>query len=268
MGDVVRVGVRPGDDRRLATRLRRPADHQRRVLEPGSVDHRHTGGGAWFRRPDPGLPAGLVDHPRIRAPSGCAIDVRLAGSDWTGRRCVGGPAVCCCRLQCGNGGDRGSPGLERRADSEEGCAVRGGGADGDLDRGVGRRLLRRSRRLGYRAVGSRGPRDRSAAGAGRRGRRSARRMVGLPQLRAGADGAAGRGRAGLLARLACRTTCAGAGRRRGVGRGGDVHTRRFLVVRRLHPCPATVLARYRQPAAVPVLELGEPGISGVRNRPR
>ena len=90
----------------------------------------------------------------------------------------------------------------------------------------------------------------------------------LPQLRAGADGAArGRGPA-VRADLACRAARAGARRGRGAGGGGGVHTRRLLVVRRLHPCPATVLAGHRHPAAVPVLGLGEPRVGGVRNRPR
>ena len=53
----------------------------------------------------------------------------------------------------------------------------------------------------------------------------------------------------------------------GAGDGRRVRRRRILVVRRLHPCPATLLAGHRQQPAVPVLELGEFGIGGVRDRP-
>ena len=39
------------------------------------------------------------------------------------------------------------------------------------------------------------------------------------------------------------------------------------MVRRLYPCPATLLAGHRGKPAIPVLELGEPGVGRVRDRP-
>ena len=67
-------------------------------------------------------------------------------------------------------------------------------------------------------------------------------------------------------RLAIRT--AGAGTRCAGGAGGrcGVRGRGILVVRRLYPCAATLLAGHRDRPAVPVLVVGEPRLGGLRDR--
>ena len=44
LGDVMRLGVLAGDDRRLAARLRRPAHRPSRIPAPGADHHRHPRG--------------------------------------------------------------------------------------------------------------------------------------------------------------------------------------------------------------------------------
>jgi hypothetical protein len=58
--------------------------------------------------PDPGLPTAFLDHSRIRAPAGCAVDFRLARPHRSGRRRVGGGVLPAGRVERGGRRDRGS----------------------------------------------------------------------------------------------------------------------------------------------------------------
>ncbi len=145
-------------------------------------------GGPHLLQPNPRLPAELVDHPRLRSSARRAADLRLAGPHRAGRWCVGGAVVRADRVECGRGGDRRGPGAVRRGDGTTGRAVRRGGPDGDLDRGLSRRLLRRGGGLGYRPAGVGRSADGAMAVAGSDGCRAAARVGRVPQLRAGPDG--------------------------------------------------------------------------------
>ncbi|AAK44788.1 hypothetical protein MT0566 [Mycobacterium tuberculosis CDC1551] len=87
------------------------------------------------------------------------------------------------------------------------------------------------------------------------------------QLRARADRAAGDGGVGRR-RLAARPAGTGAGRAGGAGGRGELRGCRILLVRRLYPCPATLLAGDRQRSAVRLLVLGKLGVRGLRYRVR
>ena len=76
-----------------------------------------------------------------------------------------------------------------------GGAVRRGRADGDLDRGVRRRLLRRGGGMGYRIAGVGGSTHSALADAGRGGLGTSAGLGHLPELRLGADGVSRRCRA-------------------------------------------------------------------------
>ena len=179
---------------------------------------------------------------------------------------MGGAAVSARRRQR-RGRDRGGrarPG--GRGHGPARGAVRRGGADGHLGRGVGRRLLRGRRRVGHRAFGVGRPAHGAVAGGGRRGCGAPARLGHLLELRTGADGTAcrrgaahGGGLAGRHGRFGPRGDCGPGGRRR-------VRDRGVLVVRRVHVGPAALLAGHRQRPAVSVLVVGELGVGGVRDR--
>ena len=86
---------------------------------------------------------------------------------------------------------------------------------------------------------------------------------GLALIAVSGTGGADRGR--RLADRPARSCARRAGRRRG-GRG--VRRRGVLVVRRLYPCPGTLLAGHRERSAVPVLVVGQLRVGGVRDRAR
>ena len=207
---------------------------------------------------NPRLPTGFVDHPRLRPSARRAADVRLAGPHRPRRRCMGRSAVPAGRVQRG-GRDRGRGArAHRRSDRSVGRAVRRGRADGDLGRGVGRRLLRGRGGVGHRA-----------AGAGRRTHGAT-----CPLLAAAGAGLLlgwaiflnyGLALIALLAlavlitavdwRAALRALVP-RDRRRAGGRRASSRVARLLVVRRLSPGAATLLAGHRQRPAVPVLGRG------------
>ena len=75
---------------------------------------------------------------------------------------------------------------------------------------------------------------------------------------------------GVVRRRGLARGIAGVGSRgaRGAGGGRGVRRRRVLVVRRLHPCPGTLLAGHRQRPPVPVLVVGELRVGSVCDRTR
>ena len=265
MGDVVRMGVLAGDDRRLAARFRRPAHRPPRVSAPGAHGHRHSRRRFALRPENPGLPARFVDHPRVRASTGRAADVRLAGPHRAGRRRMGG-------LLCLLVGSSAAAAIV--------VAVR---ALADEDTA---RLAAPFVAVAPTAIWIAVSADGYFAGVAAWGiallALAARRTVRVPVLAAAGAGlllgwaiflnyglaliAAGPGGADRRRRLAIGAARAGA-RRRGRAAGcRGVRRRGVLVVRRLYPGAGTLLAGYRQRSTVPVLVVGEPGVGGVCDR--
>ena len=187
--------------------------------------------------------------------------IGLGGGAWAGLLCllVGSSAAAAIVVAV--------RALDRRGHGPTRRAVRRGGADGHLGRGLGRRLLRRRRGMGYRAAGAGRAAHGAAAGA-RRPRVPACCSAGAIFLNYGLALMAlpARRRADRRRGLAIRP--AGAGSRCAGGAGGrrGVRGRGVLVVRRLHACAATLLAGHRDRPAVPVLVVGEPRVGGVRDR--
>ena len=154
LGDVVRVGVLAGHDRRLAAWFRGPAHCPPRVRAPGARRRRHPRGAQQLLPPNPRLPAGFVDHPRIRSSPRRVVDVRLAGPHRPQRRCVGRTAVPAGGVECGCRDHRRGARRRRRGNRPPCGPVRGRRADGDLGGRFGRRLFRGRCRMGYRPSGA------------------------------------------------------------------------------------------------------------------
>ena len=230
VGDGLRVGFRPGNDRRLAARVRRTVDRQARIPSSGAVGHRCRRGSTHVLQPHSGLPAQLVDYARLRSPSRCAADIRLARSHRSARRRLGRIVLPADRIQCRGRDHHRNPSAVQREDRATGGSVRGGGANGDLGGRLGGRLLRGCRRLGYRTARPCGTGDGAPTGVGGGRRRIAARLGNIPQLRPGADGDPGARGIAVRSRPPHGDTHTSGGGRCGTTGGGGVRCRRLLVV--------------------------------------
>ena len=184
LGDVGGVGVLAGDDRRLAARLRRagspPDTNICARCRRSPTSPRRCG-----RSPERILdfqPNSWITHVSGHPPGALLTFVwldriGLGGGAWAGAvvLLVGSSAAAAIVVAV--------RALADEDDRPAGRAVRRGGADRDLDRGVGRRLFRGRRRVGYRAAGAGRPADGAVPGVGRRGCRAVAGLGDLPELR-------------------------------------------------------------------------------------
>ena len=242
------------------------AEHE--YLRQVPTRHRHPGGAAQLRPPHPRLPARLVDHPCVGPSAGRAADIRLAGPHRLGRRRVGRRAVPAGRARarprrsssrCARSTTRPPPGSRRRSSRwrrpRSGSRCRPTDTSPGSPRGASRCWRWRcSRRVRVPAL--------AAGGAGLLLGWAIFLNYGLALIAFPALAVLLTARRRDALTRACRRDTRGAGRGRGLRLG------RLLVVRRLHPCAATILAGHRNGPPVPVLELGQSGVGGLRDRPR